>query len=102
MNMPEFLKPKKELNPEQKKRKLVGEYIETIEALSEITWMDENSKKESYELVAKKILELIPEDVKVFKISEEIYAKRTDDVEFIEDSEVKDLQWAEKYSEGKD
>ena len=102
MNIPEFFKSKKELNSDQQNRELIGEYIDTIEALDEITWLDEKSKKEGYELIAQKILGLTPKEVKVFKLSDEIYAKRSEETEIIEDSEIKDLSWAEGYSEGKD
>lgn len=103
MNILKAFERKKEYDPEKEKRKEVKEYLENLEALNEISWLKKEEREENFQYLAEKILDLLPEEVKVLEISKDIYAKREDMSEnHIEDSEVKNLDWVEKFCKKKD
>jgi threonine synthase len=89
---------KKEKSLKQKNCEEIEEYIEAIEAIDEINWLDEKEKRENYKNIAKKVLELLPSEVKVFELSTDVFAKRRNDTKSIEDSDIKDLEWVREYS----
>ncbi len=96
------MKRKKEYCPEEEKKKEVGEYLETLEAINELGWLKQKEREENIQFVAEKILQLLPEEVKVLEISRDIYAKREDDLwRDIECFEVKDLEWVQEFCKQK-
>lgn len=96
------MKRKKEYCPEEEKKKEVGEYLETLEAINELGWLKQKEREENIQFVAEKILQLLPEEVKVLEISRDIYAKREDDLyQNTEHSEVKDLEWVQEFCKQK-
>lgn len=87
----------KEKNSEKENRKEIKEYLEALDAIREIDWLNEKKKEESYHYIAQEVLKLLPEEVEVFELSHNIYATRQEEKSEIKPSEIKDLDWVEKY-----
>ncbi len=102
MKLSKLFEKKKEYCPEEERKKKIGEYLQTLEAINELGWIKQEDREESIQFVAEKILQLLPEEVKILEISRDIYAKREDDLcRDIDCSEVKDLEWVEKFCKQK-
>jgi hypothetical protein len=102
MIIPKIFERKKEKSPERLRRDEVKEYLVAVKAISDAYWIEEEDKTEAYKHAAQKILELLPEKIKLFVLSADIYAVREGLVEkVIEDEEIWGLDWVKKYSNGK-
>ncbi len=101
MNIRNIFERKKEKDPI---RKEIREYLDAFEAIAELDRLKEEEKKQNYQFIAEKVLDLLPpEEVDVFELSRDIYAIREEKQNNggVEDSKIKDLDWVERYSDEK-